>query len=78
MKRSGIQRDVLALYKLCLREAGKKPTEVQNNFRNYARASFRAHLDVNQRDFATIEHLLRVGRRKLEVYSQPGIKNISR
>lgn len=25
MKRSGIQRDVLALYRLCLREAGKKP-----------------------------------------------------
>ncbi|KAG0134804.1 complex 1 protein [Tuber indicum] len=82
MKRSGIQRDVLALYRLCLREAGKKPKvlreqEVQDNFRNYARENFRAHLDIDRRDFATIEHLLRVGQRKLEVYSQPGIKNIA-
>ncbi|PUU74251.1 hypothetical protein B9Z19DRAFT_468416 [Tuber borchii] len=78
MKRSGIQRDVLALYRLCLREAGKKPKEVQDNFRNYARENFQAHLDIDRRDFATIEHLLRAGRRKLEVYSQPGVKNISR
>ncbi|RPA92133.1 hypothetical protein L873DRAFT_1711090 [Choiromyces venosus 120613-1] len=78
MKRSGIQRDVLALYRLCLREAGKKPKEVRDNFRNYARENFRAHLEIDRRDFATIEHLLRVGQRKLEVYSQPGIKNIAR
>ncbi|KAG0638501.1 complex 1 protein [Tuber brumale] len=78
MKRSGIQRDVLALYRLCLREAGKKPKVLTilpaSFFRN--RENFRAHLNIDRRDFATIEHLLRVGQRKLEVYSQPGIKNI--
>lgn len=41
------------------------------------RDEFRAHLNVNKKDFATIEHLLRVGHRKLDTYSQPGIKNIS-
>ena len=31
-----------------------------------------------EKDFNTIEHLLRVGRRKLDTYAQPGVKNIYR
>lgn len=41
------------------------------------RREFREHVNVNKKDFTTIEHMLRVGRRKLETYSQPGVKNIS-
>lgn len=40
------------------------------------RDEFRAHLGINKKDFVTIEHLLRVGQKKLDTYSQPGIKNI--
>ncbi|CCX14231.1 hypothetical protein FPQ18DRAFT_92368 [Pyronema domesticum] len=75
---SGIQRDVLSLYRSCLRMVRQKPVESQNNFKSYIREQFRAHLGVNKKDFATVEHLLRTGQRKLEMYSQPGIKNISR
>ena len=32
--------------------------------------------DVDKKDFAAIEFLLRMGNRKLEMYSEPGITNI--
>jgi len=54
----------------------EREQESQANFRAYVRAEFREHLAVGKKDFATIEHLLRVGRRKLETYSQPGVRNI--
>ncbi|KAA8914479.1 complex 1 protein-domain-containing protein [Sphaerosporella brunnea] len=74
---SGIQREVLSLYRSCLRMIKEKPAESQQNFREYARHEFRQNLGLNKKDFATIEHLLRVGQKKLELYSQPGIKNIN-
>jgi succinate dehydrogenase assembly factor 1 len=40
------------------------------------RAEFNKHLEVDRRDFAAVEFLLRKGRRQLEVYSSPGIKDI--
>jgi succinate dehydrogenase assembly factor 1 len=40
-------------------------------------AEFRKQLEVNKKDFATIEHLLRKGHRQLEMYSSPGIRDIS-
>ena len=41
------------------------------------RTEFRRHqMDVDRKDFAVIEHLLRSGRRKIDLYSLPGIKNI--
>ena len=43
-----------------------------NNFRN----EFRRYENVSRKDFSTIEYLLRRGRRTLETYSQPGIRDI--
>ena len=40
------------------------------------RAEFARHLDYDKRDFAAIEFLLRKGRRQLDVYSSPGIKDV--
>ncbi|KAJ5085643.1 hypothetical protein N7532_010414 [Penicillium argentinense] len=34
---SGLQREVLSLYRKCLREVRNKPLDSQSNFRNYAR-----------------------------------------
>ncbi|KAI5811530.1 complex 1 protein-domain-containing protein [Peziza echinospora] len=77
-KLTGLQRDVLSLYRACLRQVRLKPVDTRDNFRNFAREEFHKHINLNKKDFDTIEHLLRVGRRKLEVYSMEGIKNISR
>lgn len=41
------------------------------------RAEFVRNLSIDKRDFAAIEFLLRKGRRQLDVYSSPGIKDIT-
>ncbi|OXV12012.1 hypothetical protein Egran_00225 [Elaphomyces granulatus] len=73
---SGLQREVLSLYRKCLREVRKKPTNAKVNFREHTRSEFRKYLNVNKKDFATIEYLLRRGYKQLELYSSPGIRNI--
>ncbi|KAF2280917.1 uncharacterized protein EI97DRAFT_13395 [Westerdykella ornata] len=75
---SGLQRDVLALYRECLRAVREKPVNSQSHFRDFARDEFRKHLSVNKKDFATIEYLLRSGRRKLDRYRDPEIRDIHR
>ncbi|KAF2790912.1 hypothetical protein K505DRAFT_250155 [Melanomma pulvis-pyrius CBS 109.77] len=78
MARSGLQRDVLSLYRQCMRAVREKPAETRENFRSFARTGFRDHITVNKKDFSTIEYLLRKGRRQLEIYQDPGIRNISK
>ncbi|KAF2669641.1 hypothetical protein BT63DRAFT_425318 [Microthyrium microscopicum] len=73
---SGIQKDVIHLYRACLREAGRKPIENRNNFRQFARDEFRRYIEVDRKDFATIEYLLRKGKRQLETYQSDGIRNV--
>ncbi|WYZ34985.1 hypothetical protein EsH8_I_001261 [Colletotrichum jinshuiense] len=75
---SGLQRDVLALYRQCLREIRKKPENAQPHFRSFARTEFDRYIAVDKRDFSVVEHLLRKGRRQLETYSSPSIKDVSR
>ncbi|KAF2710425.1 hypothetical protein K504DRAFT_466836 [Pleomassaria siparia CBS 279.74] len=77
MARSGLQRDVLALYRQCMKAVQQKPIENRDNFRSFARSEFRHHLAVSKKDFGTIEYLIRKGRRQLEIYEDPGIRNIS-
>ncbi|KZL71855.1 heat shock protein [Colletotrichum tofieldiae] len=62
---SGLQREVLSLYRQCIREIRKKP-------------EFDRYITVDKRDFSVVEHLLRKGRRQLETYSSPSIKDVSR
>lgn len=40
------------------------------------RSEFNKSVNIDKRDFAAIEFLLRKGRRQLEIYSAPGIKDI--
>ena len=45
---------------------------------NPIRSEFKEHVTLDKKDFAAIEYLLRKGQRQLEMYSSPGIRNISR
>lgn len=74
---SGLQKDVLALYRNCLRAARTKPSETRPNFENYARREFQRNVTLDKKDFGAIEFLLRKGRRQLEVYEAKGITNIA-
>ncbi|KAK2005067.1 hypothetical protein LX36DRAFT_649017 [Colletotrichum falcatum] len=75
---SGLQREVLSLYRQCIREIRKKPENAQPHFQTFARAEFDMYITVDKRDFSVVEHLLRKGRRQLEMYSSPSIKDVSR
>ncbi|MCJ1305389.1 hypothetical protein MMC08_008203 [Hypocenomyce scalaris] len=78
MRLSGLQKEVVSLYRKCFREARKKPADVRENFRNYARTEFKKNTALDKKDFSAIEYLLRKGQRQLEIYSSPGIKNVMR
>jgi hypothetical protein len=40
------------------------------------RAEFEKNIKIDKRDFGAIEFLLRKGRRQLDMYSSPGVKDI--
>jgi len=96
---SGLQKEVLTLYRQCLRSVQLKPevsilntswqishddidtnsTSLQENRQNwvkYIHDEFNKYRSVQRRDFATIEHLLRIGNRRYEMYKSPLIKNV--
>jgi hypothetical protein len=51
---------------------GSIAIEVHELFRN----EFARNISLDKRDFAAIEFLLRKGRRQLDVYSSPGIRDV--
>lgn len=73
---SGLQRDVLSLYRSCLRAARTKPAESRPKFAAFARTEFEKNADLDKKDFGTVEFLLRKGKRQLEVFGEPGVKSI--
>ncbi|QLQ78413.1 hypothetical protein HG537_0A06600 [Torulaspora globosa] len=73
---SGLQKEVLHLYRACLRVAHTKPRANQAHFVQYTRQEFGKYKDLPKKDFTTIEHLLRVGRKRMESYSRPELKDI--
>ncbi|SCV06091.1 LANO_0H21902g1_1 [Lachancea nothofagi CBS 11611] len=73
---SGLQREVLQVYRHCIRAAHRKPLTNQPNFVRYIRTEFSKYRDISRKDFSTIEHLLRVGNRRLKMYSASEVKDI--
>ncbi|CCH58435.1 hypothetical protein TBLA_0A06430 [Henningerozyma blattae CBS 6284] len=75
-KLCGLQRDVVHLYRSCIRVAHTKPVQSRPHFIEFARSEFSKNRDVPRKDFNTIEYLLRTGKRRLETYSSSEVKNI--
>ncbi|KAF3929088.1 hypothetical protein ABW20_dc0106377 [Dactylellina cionopaga] len=77
-RHTGIQREVLSLYRSCLRAVYRKPADSRNLFKTFVSQEFQKYaLEVDRKDFDTIEFLLRKGRRQLEVYGDPNIKRMT-
>ncbi|EPT05236.1 hypothetical protein FOMPIDRAFT_1027424 [Fomitopsis schrenkii] len=75
-RHSGLQKEVLALYRRALRMAHSKPSTVRDKFDLFVRYTFRARASsVMPRDVAAIEHLLRHGRRQVEMYEDNKVRN---
>jgi succinate dehydrogenase assembly factor 1 len=63
---SGVQRQVLSLYRDALRRGAALPPPSRAAALDFIRAEFRAGLAVDRLDFQRIEHLLRAGKKKLD------------
>jgi succinate dehydrogenase assembly factor 1 len=74
---SGLQRDVLSLYRRCLRAARLKPTANRPNFEAFTRREFARNITLDKKDFSAIEFQRRKGQKQLEVYEAPNIRNIA-
>lgn len=74
---SGLQRDVLSLYRRCLRAAGTKPTSTRTQFQAFARREFEQYLTLDKKDFNAIEYLLRKGTRQLEQYAESNVTRVA-
>ena len=48
MPHSGLQRDILAFYKMVLRKAQQQPPEMRKCIEDYARSEFRKNVLNNQ------------------------------
>nr|VWP00418.1 Transcriptional regulator prz1 [Ganoderma boninense] len=56
--------------------ASAKPPAVQGKFRLFVRYTFNTQAAaVSPRDIAAIEHMLRRGRRQLEMYEDPKVRD---
>ncbi|RPA83368.1 hypothetical protein BJ508DRAFT_360581 [Ascobolus immersus RN42] len=76
MALTGLQKEVLKLYRACLRASRSKLPEYRKGFEDFTRAEFRKHLSLNRKDFTTIEYLLRAGNKKLDTMSADDVKRI--
>lgn len=90
---SGIQKQVLALYRSTLREAAKKDrmahsSETESTFvsllqqgtstTSYAKAEFRKQTQqVKRSDFRKIEYMMRKGEKQLKVLKMPGTRVVT-
>jgi len=76
LRRSGLQKDVLSLYRRALRMVSTKPPSVRPKFLLFVRYSFRMQASaVSPRDVAAIEHMLRRGKRQIEMYEDSKVRD---
>ncbi|RDB18007.1 Succinate dehydrogenase assembly factor 1, mitochondrial [Hypsizygus marmoreus] len=76
VRRSGLQRDVLALYRRALRMVNTKPPNARPKFLLFVRFAFRTSAsNISPRNVSAIEHLLRKGGRQLEMYEDDAVKD---
>ncbi|PAV17196.1 heat shock [Pyrrhoderma noxium] len=76
IRRSGLQKDVLALYRRALRLIPTKPADTQHKFYAYIRYTFHQNArNISPRDIHAIEHLMRVGKRQIEHLETNSVKD---
>lgn len=74
---SGIQREALKLYRACFRIVKTKPTNTQEHWKTFIRHEFHKHGNVSKKQFSVVEHLIRTGHKRFEMYLNPHIKDVN-
>lgn len=73
VRHSKIQKQVLVLYKQCLRAAENKP-----GFKENVRNDFKKNALMPKKDILRIEHVMRQGERKLKMMQDPYVDGMGR
>ncbi|XP_022719829.1 succinate dehydrogenase assembly factor 1, mitochondrial [Durio zibethinus] len=77
-KLSGMQKQVLSLYRGFLRAARSKPTEDRRQIESIVSAEFqRNSKQVDRKNFLYIEYLLRRGKKQLDQLKSPDTMGLS-
>ncbi|EEF30222.1 succinate dehydrogenase assembly factor 1, mitochondrial [Ricinus communis] len=77
-KLSGMQKQVLSLYRSFLRAARLKSPEDRRQIESLVSAEFRRNSkEVDRKNFLYIEYLIRRGRKQLDQLKSPGILGLS-
>ncbi|CAM9574823.1 unnamed protein product [Choristocarpus tenellus] len=72
---SGVQMEVVHLYRKVLRAARAKGNGMRNGTVEFAKKEFREQAySVSRTDFQTIEHMLRYGYKKVKLLNMPGVQ----
>lgn len=72
---SGLQKQVLNLYRRCLRAANKK--EDSERSIKFVKEQFRKNSnEIDRKEFQRIEYYIRKGEKQLKVLSNPNVKGI--
>ncbi|KAI9224245.1 hypothetical protein BC828DRAFT_373922 [Blastocladiella britannica] len=75
-RHSGLQLEVLKLYKSALQMARAKAPEYRGNWERAVRTEFDQYRTLDHKDFATIEYLVRQGRKRVDTFRNPAVQNI--
>ncbi|GAA6009653.1 hypothetical protein JCM11491_001049 [Sporobolomyces phaffii] len=79
VRRSGLQKSIIDLYKRSLQMVQTKPIDKRPAFYRFVVHQFRhpsAGGGLKRKDVQSIEYLLRKGEKQLESYSSSGVKNV--
>mmetsp|Transcript_23574 Transcript_23574/g.65388 ORF Transcript_23574/g.65388 Transcript_23574/m.65388 type:complete len:94 (+) Transcript_23574:253-534(+) len=68
---SGIQKQVLSLYRSALRTAREMPSEQRVTTQKYIQQELGRHRDIKKTEYMRIEYLIRKGWKQLEVVKMP-------
>ncbi|OCH86397.1 hypothetical protein OBBRIDRAFT_797240 [Obba rivulosa] len=75
-RHSGLQKEVFSLYRRALRMVNLKPEQARQKFLLYVRYTFKSQAAaVPPRNISAIEHMLRRGRRQLEMYEDSKVRD---
>ena len=74
---SGIQKQVLKLYRDILVAAKEKSPEGRQSIINEARRRFKANMLISRKEFGRIEHLIRMGEKQLATVRTKGFDGIT-
>jgi succinate dehydrogenase assembly factor 1 len=74
MPRSGVQLEVLGLFRQLLRAVHAKGAETKSFGAQHVRKEFEQHRGVKKTNIQLIEHLIRAGRKQLARLSDPGTR----